>query len=297
MAGGGKRILIINADDLGYTQGVNEAIRRCSLAGMLRSATLMANGPAFDHAVAMVRDNEKLDVGVHLVLTELPPVSPTEKVRCLVDERGCLPDSPWKLIALLLRGRINREAIRQELSSQIAKVLDSGLRPTHLDSHKHVHVIPQVLEVVMEMSRKFSIPWVRNPFDETRFLRLVRLVNESKTASFCLQHGKARVIGACRPSFVGRIRESGVRLPDHFFGISLTGVWNEAVMSTLLDGLPLGITEWMVHPGDCDQDLLRSDTRLAEQREEERDLLLSPGLQEHLARQRITLSSFRAEIT
>ena len=88
-----------------------------------------------------------------------------------------------------------------------------------------------------------------------------------------------------------------MRLPDHFFGISVTGVWNEALMIELLHELPPGITEWMVHPGNCDQDLLRSATRLSEQREKERDLLTSPVFQEHLARQCITLGSYRAEVT
>ncbi len=294
MAGAGKRILIVNADDLGYTQGINQAIRQCSVAGILRSSTIMANGPAFDHAAAMVKSNENLDVGVHLVLTELPPVSPSTKIRGLVDDRGFLPGSPWELKALLLGGRISREALQQELRSQIVRVLDCGLQPTHLDSHKHVHVMPQVLEVVIELSHEFSIPWIRNPFDETAFFRFLHLVDRKRKRAFCIQHLKAKVIGAYRPSFLGRIKGSGVCLPDHFFGISVTGIWNEAVMIELLNELPPGITEWMVHPGNCDQDLLRSDTRLHEQREKERDLLTSPALQEHLARQRITLSSYRS---
>jgi chitin disaccharide deacetylase len=296
MVGARKRILIVNADDLGYTRGINQAIRQCSTAGVLCSSTLMANGAAFDDAVAMVRDHENLDVGVHLVLTELPPVSPLTRIRGLVDERGCLPASPWKLMAGLLEGRISRAAVRQELSSQVAKVVDSGLRPTHLDSHKHVHVMPQVLDVVIEIARKFCIPWIRNPFDETRFFRLLQLVDGRKTRSYSIQHLKAKAVGACRPSFWGRIRGSGMRLPDHFFGISLTGLWNEAAVYALLNELPPGITEWMVHPGKCDQDLLRLDCRLSEQRERERDLLMSPELVEHLARQRITLSSYRVDV-
>ena len=293
----GKRILIINADDLGHTRGINQAIRQCAVAGMLSSATLMANGPAFEDAVAMVRNTEALGVGVHLVLTELSSVSPPARIQGLIDERGKLPSNPWKLTASLLGGGTGRDAIRLELSSQISKVLDYGLQPTHLDSHQHVHVLPQVLEVVIELARRFSIPWIRNPFDETPFFHFARLVDKKRTGSFCLQHLKAKAIRVCRSSFLGRARCSGVRLPDHFFGISLTGIWNEAAMVQLCDELPPGITEWMVHPGYCDQDLLRSGSRLSGQRETEKDLLLSPAMQEHLARERITLSSFGAEVT
>lgn len=291
-----RRILIINADDLGYTRGVNQAIQQCSITGMLRSSTLMANAAAFDHAVTMVRNNARLDVGVHLVLTKLPSVAPPGKITGLVDEGGCLPGTPWELISAIIGGKISREAIRQELSSQLTKVLDHGLKPTHLDSHKHVHVVPQILDTVIELANQFAIPWVRNPFDETPFFRLCRLLDAETTSLFCIQHVKAQLIGAWRTSFFRRIRGAGVRTPHHFFGISLTGIWNKPAVIQLLEDLPPGITEWMVHPGNCDQDLRNSSTRLLEQREKERDLLISPELQEYLARQAITLSSFREEL-
>lgn len=289
-----RRILIINADDLGYTRGVNDAIQQCSVTGILRSSTLMANAAAFDHAVAMARDNANLDVGVHLVLTKLPPVAPPSKLTGLVDEYGCLPRTPWELMVAILEGRISREAIREELSSQIGKVLDHGLKPTHLDSHKHVHVMPQVLEIVIELAKKLAIPWVRNPFDETPFFRLLRLLDAPATSSFCIQHLKAQLLAAWRTSFFKRIRKAGIRTPHHFFGVSLTGIWNKPAAIQLLEDLPPGISEWMLHPGNCDQELRSSSTRLMEQRERERDLLLAPELQEYLARQDITLSSFRS---
>jgi chitin disaccharide deacetylase len=293
MAKAGEQILIINGDDLGYTRGVNLAIKECCVEGVLRSATLMANGCAFDHAVAMLANMENLDVGVHLVLTELPSVSSPTKICGLADESGCLPGTPRELVASLVGGRISRESVRRELSSQISKVLDHGLRPTHLDSHKHVHVIPQVLETVIELAHKFSIPWVRNPFDEAPFFGLGRLIDTESRTTFCIQHLKAKLLAAFRTSFGKRIGSTRLRTPDHFFGISLTGIWNEAVMIRLLDELPPGVTEWMNHPGDCDADLYQMKTRLLEQREKERDLLTSSQFREQIARRGITLSSFR----
>ncbi|HQN19962.1 MAG TPA: ChbG/HpnK family deacetylase [Syntrophobacteraceae bacterium] len=291
----GRRVLIINADDLGYTRGVNEAIRQCFVAGCLRSATLMANGYAFDHAVGMLRDNEGLDVGVHLVLTELPPVLSSSKIRGLVHENGCLPATPGELAASLLCGAISKDAVRLELTAQITKVLDHGLKPTHLDSHKHVHVLPQVLETVVELARKYSIRWVRSPFDRTSVLCVGRLIERERIPSFCMQHLKAKLLHACRRGFTGEMRGSNLRNPDHFFGISLTGAWNEAVMVRLVKEVRPGVTEWMVHPGDCDGDLIRLKTRLLKQRETERDLLMSSELKDHIARLGITLSSFRTE--
>ena len=290
-----RRILIINADDLGYTRGVNEAIRQCSMTGILRSATLMANAAAFDDAVAMVGSNPRLDVGVHLVLTRLPSLAPPRKITGLVDEGGCLPPTPWKLMAALNQGKISQGAIREELTCQIGKVFDYGLKPTHLDSHKHVHVIPGVLEVVIELAEKYAIPWVRNPFDETPFFRLLRLLDTPSISSFCTQHAKAQLLAAWRTSFMRRIRGVGIRIPRHFFGVSLTGLWNTAAALQLLKDLPPGISEWMLHPGNCDQELRNASSRLLEQRERERDLLLAAELQECLAREAITLSSFRSK--
>jgi chitin disaccharide deacetylase len=296
MAAAGKRVLIINGDDLGYARGVNETMMECCAAGLLRSCTLMANGTAFDHAVALTARTENLDVGIHLVLTELAPVSSPDKLPGLIDDRGRLPATPAKLMVGLLQGKINRAALRWELAGQITKVLDHGLHPTHLDSHKHVHVLPQVLEVVIDLARSFSISWVRKPFDATPFFPYVRMVDQDKTLGFCAQHLKGQLLKGYRRSFSRRIEASGMRTPDHFFGVSLTGAWNEAAMIGLMETLPPGVTEWMLHPGVCDEDLVRSGTRLREQREVERALLLAPRMREHFARQGITLSSFGAEI-
>lgn len=291
-----RRVLIINADDLGYTQGINQAIQQCATTGMLRCATLMANGAAFDQAVAMIRNNPQLDVGVHLVLTKLPAVALPAKISGLIDEQGCLPRTLSDLMLAIVRGRISRDALRQELTSQITKVLDHGLKPTHLDSHKHVHILPPVLEVVIDLAMKFGIPSIRNPFDETRFFRFLRLLERGTASSFCVQQVKAQLLRAGRRSFFKRVRQGGVRTPDHFFGVSLTGLWNEPAVLQLLKNLPRGITEWMVHPGNCDQDLRALSTRLLEQREKERDLLMAPDLQEYLTSQGIVLGSFREEL-
>lgn len=296
MTGPGKRVLIVNGDDLGYARGVNRGIGDCAAAGILRSTTLMANGAAFDDAVALAYSHENLDVGVHLVLTKLPAVARHLGIDGLVDERGCLPGTPGELLLGILNGSIRRGAIRRELSSQLTKVLDCGLRPTHLDSHKHVHVIPQVLEVVVELAREFAIPWIRNPFDEIPFRRVAPLVAPGMTVTFYSQYFKGRLIRAYRAAFADRLKQSGLRTPDHFFGVALTGIWTEAAMLELLRTLPPGVSEWMFHPGTCDEELMRSGTRLREQREVEKVLLMSPKIREYLRVQNITLSSFRAEV-
>jgi predicted glycoside hydrolase/deacetylase ChbG (UPF0249 family) len=291
-----KRILIINADDLGYTRGVNRAVVQCVTKGLLRNATVMANGEAFqdaiDAAASMRASCERFGVGVHLVLTELSPVARPEEISDLLDDEGLLPKSPTQLFAALHRGKIKSRSLFRELDQQVAKVVDHGVRPTHLDSHKHVHVLPQILDVVIRIARKYSIRWIRRPFDRTSLRPMIGAVDPGKKAALCKQHLKARLIEIYRPAFLYRIRHAGMRVPDHFFGISLTGLWNERVLVQLLRQLPTGTSEWMFHPGDCDGELRQHRTRLLREREVERDLLLSPVLEDLLNKHGVTLESY-----
>jgi predicted glycoside hydrolase/deacetylase ChbG (UPF0249 family) len=287
-----KKSLIVNADDFGYTHGVNAAIDRCAREGIVRSATIMANGPAFDEAVSIAKANEHLRIGVHLVLTELIPLCDPEHIPGLVDDQGFLPSTPERLWAALIRKKVSRRAIRHELNTQVTKVLDHGLAITHLDSHQHVHLLPQVLEAVCHIASRYSIPRVRNPFDQTPGAPLFARVDQQNRRVFCRQHLKARFVTGFRRSFFRCMEHFGLVTPDHFYGVSLTGVWNAASAIYLIAQLPPGLSEWMVHPGDCDSDLCRKHNRLIGQREKERDLLISPLLKRLLAMRRIELKSY-----
>lgn len=292
-----KRTLIINADDFGYTAGVNSAIVRCFREGVLPSTTIMANGAAFEEAVALARENPVLGVGVHLTLTELPPVSPPGDIPGLTDDEGRLLPSPADLVGALASGRLKQESIRKELERQVAKVVDCGIVPSHLDSHKHVFVLPPVLEVVLAIAAKYSIRWIRSPFDRYRMRDFLPCVDGGSGRVFLRQHLKSRALAAFRPYFLRRVRERGLRTPDVFYGVSLTGLWNEAAAAQMLKSLPPGISEWMVHPGDCDDALRKQKTRLIEQRRRERDLLTAPSLKEGLAGNNIALGRFGEETT
>lgn len=290
------RTLIINADDLGYTYGINRTVELCAERGVLRSATLMAGGDAFEDAVATVARSGCISVGVHLVLTELKSVAPPEELSGLVDGAGFLPATPGALLVSLLRGRQDvKDAIRRELDGQVAKVLDYGIKPTHLDSHKHVHILPEVLEAVIAVAKKYSIRWIRNPFDCTPFSPLLPTVRRNERPTFCKQHLKARAALVFRANFLRRIRLHGLRTPDTFFGVALTGVWTERAMLSLLEHTPKGVSEWMVHPGVYDEELKGKSTRLREQRERERDLLLSPLWQDWSMKYGIHLCDYREE--
>lgn len=265
------RTLTVNADDFGFTRGVNLGILHCHRSGILTSATLMANGAAFEHAVELARSNPTLDVGAHLTLVQGSSVR---------DGRP-LPASVAALVRALALRRLDPYA---ELKAQLEKILAAGIRVTHLDTHKHTHLLPPVLDAVLRLGREYGIRWIRRPFDlplpasRTRVPPAVRLAR-----------------GAMAPlqrKVEARIRAAGLRSTDHFAGFQWTGRYTAGDVAQLLRSLPPGKTEFMTHPGYCDEELRRAPTRLKESREEELRVLTDPQIRQAVQESGIRLSGY-----
>jgi chitin disaccharide deacetylase len=262
------RSLAVNADDFGFTRDVNQGIVEAHLQGILTSTTLMASpGPhkkdAFEDAVRLAKHHPTLDIGCHLVLVGDAPYPPTVA----------------KLIQALALKRIR---IYDELAAQVRRILDAGLRLTHLDTHKHTHLLPPVLDAVARLSQEFRIPWVRRPFD------------------FPLQPGgtpwSRRAVnyafGAVRPRLERVLRAHGCRFTDHFAGFQLTGNYDATTLAGLIRSLPEGSTEFMCHPGRCGVELRAARTRLKESREQELRALTSAEVRAALDQSGVRLAGF-----
>ena len=143
---------MVNADDFGFTPDVNEGIVEAHLRGILTATSLMANGPAFEDATRRALDVPSLDIGCHLVLVG---------GASLVTGKP-LPETVAGLLNAMAWRRIR---VYDEMRAQVERIVDAGLRPTHLDSHKHTHLAPPVLEAVARLSEASGIRWVRRPFD------------------------------------------------------------------------------------------------------------------------------------
>jgi chitin disaccharide deacetylase len=257
------RALAVNADDFGFTRDVNAGIVEAHVDGILTSTTLMATGAAFDDAVRLARQHPSLDIGCHLVLVGEPP----------------FPATVAKLIQAVAFKRIR---VYQELAAQVRRILDAGIKPTHLDTHKHTHLLPPVLDAVARLSQEFQIPWVRRPFD------------------FPLQPGgigwKKRAVssafGVVRRRSGRVLRAHHCRFTDHFAGFQLTGDYDAATLVQLIRALPEGSTEFMCHPGRCGRELKAARTRLKESREEELRALTSPVVRAALTEAGVRLAGF-----
>jgi chitin disaccharide deacetylase len=261
--------LIVNADDFGFTLDVNRGIVEAHRRGILTATTLMANGAAFDDAVTLARQNPTLDIGCHLVLiggasllTGMP-----------------LPASVPELLGALARRRIRPY---DELKAQVRKIIDAGIRPTHLDTHKHTHLAPPVLDAVARLAEEFDIRWVRRPMDFPLHAVPVPL----------LKRLTSRALWLLRRRFHRVLTRHGCRTTDHFAGFQITGAFRTQELVALLGVLPEGATELMTHPGYCTEALRAAHTRLKESREHELEALTSPEVRESLKRNHIELATY-----
>lgn len=263
--------LILNADDFGLTRGINRAIGELYAAGALTSATLMANGPAFDDAVAVARANPGLGVGCHIVLTDGTPLSPPESVPSLLgdDGKNFRPNATDFFVAVL-RGKLNEDEIEREALAQIQRLQHAGIGVTHVDTHKHTHVLPQVARPVLAAAESAAgVRAIRNPYEERWSLALGNGPLMSRL--------KLRILRHLRPRFFAlpQIRERRIVTTDGTIGISATGSLDARTLRAALDAMPEGTWELVCHPGYNDHDLDAVTTRLRETRNTEREALLA----------------------
>jgi hopanoid biosynthesis associated protein HpnK len=282
--------LILNADDFGMTLGVNEGIIRAHREGILTSATLMANGEAFDDAVERARANKELGVGCHLVLVGGKCVATKDSVASLVDAGGNLPDSLPLFVAKISSGMIRTEEIEREFRAQISRVRSAGIEPTHLDTHKHTHAHPRVMEALGKVAKECGIARVRKPIEN---LRDSWETSQAGGQGVSMQILAAGAVRAIAPQFEAISRRYGLLSPDHFLGLAMTGQLGPTVLRGVIGTVVDGTTEIMLHPGICDADLARSGSRLQKQREDELQGLLDPGVRSAVTERGIRLISYR----
>ena len=154
---------MVNADDFGFTSGVNRAIVKAHTDGIVTSATLMANGPAFCEAKELAKQFPKLSIGCHVVLIDGEPVLPLAKVPSLT-QSGRFRDDLKTFATRALTGQLDATEIAAEGSAQIRRVQAAGVCVSHLDTHKHTHIFPKVLRPLLLAAADCGVRAVRNPF-------------------------------------------------------------------------------------------------------------------------------------
>lgn len=220
------RGLIVTADDFGLHEAVNEAVERAHWDGVLTAASLMVGAPAAEDAIARARRAPKIRVGLHLVLADGPSVLPRAQIPDLVDADGRFGDAMARDgFRFFFLPHVRRQ-LAAEIEAQFALFQKSGLALDHVNAHKHFHLHPTVLSLIIDARRRYPFPAIRLPqtFDSPMFLRpwltLLRL----------------------------RLKRAGIAYNDWIFGLAESGAMDERALLAALARLPDGVTEIYSHP-------------------------------------------------
>jgi hopanoid biosynthesis associated protein HpnK len=287
------RRLIVNADDFGFTAGINRAIVEAHTRGIVTSSTLMANGRALQDAVRLAKTVPALSVGCHVVLIDGEPVLDAKRLPSLTSQRASrarFRDGVKSFTTRALTGRLDPDEIEAEASAQIRKLQSAGLDVSHADTHKHTHLFPAVLRPLLRAARASGVYAIRNPFGPRKPLKSSELLLRP---SLWTRYAEVRILRSLAAKFRDLARREGFATPDGTLGIVVTGALDEKLFRAIAGVVPDGTWEFVCHPGYNDKDLKAASTRLRESREIELRVLTMPEARELLSKEGISLISYR----
>ena len=273
--------LIVNADDFGRHELINRAVEVAFVKGCLKSTTLMAGGAAFEDAVKVAKKNAGLGVGIHFTLANGNPILPPEEIPSLVTAQGTFHADYVTFLKKYLSGKISLAEVRSELAAQLTKILRAGLTLTHFDSHQHLHHMPGIIQIALELAAAENIFAMRvadaKLFDgELKNIgQVVGRVGLSSLAKFAAY----------------KAHKKNFATPNHFAGIVAGESVSENFMLKLIDNLRGGTTEVMLHPG-TDNNILRNFCQWEHDFETELAAVTSPKVLSALADKNISVINF-----
>jgi predicted glycoside hydrolase/deacetylase ChbG (UPF0249 family) len=259
------RRLIVNADDFGLTDGINRAVRDLHRLGALTSTTLMAAAPRFHEAVEISQQQKLLGIGCHIVLVDGLPVANPASISSLLYPTLSPGEVPrfratlGEFVRDLYLGRIDKAHIEQEAIAQILRLQQAGVTVTHVDTHKHTHMFPRVLNSVMRAAQACNIRTIRNPFEPAWSVA-------ATPGAGLVRTWQVNLLRTLRHTFWKFIQEREFATADGCIGVAATGTLNEATLRALLDRMPDGTFELVCHPAYMDDELLATRTRLQQSR-------------------------------
>ena len=271
--------IIVHGDDFGLTKGVNQGIVQACAQGVLRSTSLVACGEDFEDAINLARENPALDVGVHLTLTDEKPVNRTASGYF---SHKYMPSRKILTLALATR-QLDLQGVENELCAQVEKVLDAGIRPTHLDSHQFVHLLPGVFPLCMAIRQKFKIPFLRTLVKEktSRGHGIKRALEWTMLKTYSALYVKSRIDKALPQIPCTGFLYAGGRMTSRDL-MDLAGQFSRE-----------NILEIMLHPGIGDTYTARKYAHWAYDWKQDLDLCVTPGLEKSLGKRGVQVGSFR----
>lgn len=236
-----KKFLIVTADDFGIHNAVNEAVSEAGTAGILTAASLMVGAPAAEDAIRRARELPQLRVGLHLVLADGLSVLPRRQIPNLVDEQGRFGDGMWLDGVRYFALPSLRRQLEAEIRAQFAAFARTGLVLDHVNAHKHFHLHPTLLKMIVRVGREYGMNAVRVPAEPLWFSSGAGALASTAFLAPWVALMKAR------------LRAGGIAYNDRVFGIASTGRLDEDVLLDILARLPAGVTEIYLHPATQSQ--------------------------------------------
>ena len=236
------RYIIINGDDFGFSQGVNQAIIDAHTHGILTSTSLMVTGVAWAEAVSLAKQHPDLGVGLHLVLGCGTSVLPPAQIPHLVDEQGQFLENPAQAGWRYFFNKAARQELRLEIEAQLQRFQQTGLNLSHVDGHLHHHANPAVLDILMDLAPKYQIPVVRLPYEELRF---TLNVDASGWLSKLLGWSVFRQL---RRHGEPVLAAQGVHFSERVYGLLQTGSVSEDYLLGLIPQIQANMVELYAHP-------------------------------------------------
>lgn len=236
------RRLIVNADDFGASEAVNQAVLRSHREGILTTASLMVNEPGLPEAVAIARQNPRLGVGLHLALLCGRSALSPEQIPGLAGKQGRFSDQPawagWRYFF----HRSLRVQIEAELDAQFQRFHATGLALDHVNGHLHLHLHPVVLDILLRNARRWGVTRARLTRDS------LRLDRQLSSGAWVYRITHALVFGVLAARARSRFDALGIRHTQRVFGLLRNARVDEPYLLKLLPRLPAGDSEVYSHP-------------------------------------------------
>jgi hopanoid biosynthesis associated protein HpnK len=295
--------VIINADDLGMSRGINEAIAKASKYGILTSASMIVNMPAYEDALKkVIANNLNLGIGIHLSLTEGKSVLKSSDIPLLVNTDGYFKNSFLKLYIQTKKNKHILQQIESEINAQFAKLYSDGITPDHVNGHHHIHMIPCIFSITVKIAESYNCKVIRLAHEQFLFpskhiypgyyfypLLSGNIIKKSLLSKFAKSN---------------KIISKQIHTPDYFFGILHSGRMDLRVLRYILHCVQPGVTEIIVHPSlyNCPETTERRNKRMEKWlqsvgRKAELEALLSDSLGRELERNSIQLVRFSDVVT
>ena len=234
-----QKFLIVTADDFGLHEAVNEAVEQASRSGILTAASLMVAAPAAADAIRRARELPRLRVGLHLVLADGRAVLAPELIPDLADPSGRMNSRMFVNGVRFFASAAVRRQLEAEIRAQFSAFARTGLALDHVNVHKHFHLHPTLLEMLLRIGREYGVSAVRVPDEPLWF---------AARGGRWIPWLSAALLVPWSALMKRRLRAAGMPHNDSIFGVAASGAMDEKTLLAVLARLPPGITEIYLHP-------------------------------------------------